>query len=186
MVANIIDGKVFSEGLRAVLGRHVDSVKKETGETPGLAVVLVGDDPASQIYVKSKGKKTKEVGMKSFSHQLPATVSQEELLALVQKLNQDPEVSGILVQLPLPKSIDSIEIINAIAPEKDVDGLNIYNAGALVSGQSQKALIPCTPLASITVAPGRIQSPLTMLGRPIAAMSISASPTINGRFSVRE
>ena len=150
MSARIIDGKVISADLRARVAAEVTRIKAEHGITPGLAVVLVGADPASEVYVRSKHKQTQEAGMASFEHRLPADVPQAELLALIAKLNADPAVHGILVQLPLPKGLDSNAVIDAIDPAKDVDGLNPVNAGRLASGLF--ALTPCTPLGCIIMA----------------------------------
>ena len=150
MTARIIDGKVISADVRARVADEVKRLKDEHGITPGLAVVLVGNDPASEVYVRSKHKQTNEAGMASFEHRLPADVAQDDLLALIKKLNADPSVHGILVQLPLPKGLDSTVVIDAIDPAKDVDGLNPVNAGRLASGLF--ALTPCTPLGCIIMA----------------------------------
>lgn len=150
MTARIIDGKVISADVRARVADEVKRLKAEHGITPGLAVLLVGNDPASEVYVRSKHKQTNEAGMASFEHRLPADVAQDELLALIKKLNADPSVHGILVQLPLPKGLDSTVVIDAIDPAKDVDGLNPVNAGRLASGLF--ALTPCTPLGCIIMA----------------------------------
>ncbi|NVN88375.1 MAG: bifunctional methylenetetrahydrofolate dehydrogenase/methenyltetrahydrofolate cyclohydrolase FolD [Rhodopseudomonas sp.] len=150
MTARIIDGKIISAELRGRVAAEVTRIKADHGITPGLAVVLVGSDPASEVYVRSKHKQTQEAGMASFEHRLPADVAQAELLALIAKLNRDPAVHGILVQLPLPKGLDSNAVIAAIDPAKDVDGLNPVNAGRLASGLF--ALTPCTPLGCIIMA----------------------------------
>ena len=134
MTARIIDGKAIAPDLRARVADEVARVKREHGLTPGLAVVLVGNDPASEVYVRSKHTQTQAAGMASFEHKLPADVAQADLLALIAKLNRDPAVHGILVQLPLPKSIHTETIINAIDPAKDVDGLHPNNAGRLAGG----------------------------------------------------
>src|SRR6478735_11968414 len=144
MTARIIDGKVIAAELRARVADEVAKVKREHQITPGLAVVLVGNDPASEVYVRSKHTQTQAAGMASFEHKLPSDVSQDDLLALVGKLNADPAVHGILVQLPLPKGLDTEKVIAAIDPAKDVDGLHPYNAGRLAGGLP--ALSPCTPL----------------------------------------
>lgn len=146
MTARVIDGKAFAARVRVQVAEHVTRLKA-AGVVPGLAVVLVGEDPASQVYVRSKGKQTVEAGMASFEHKLPAETSEADLLALVAKLNADPSVHGILVQLPLPAHLDSDLVINAIAPAKDVDGFHISNVGLL--GTGQKAMVPCTPLGSL-------------------------------------
>ncbi|WP_026988401.1 bifunctional methylenetetrahydrofolate dehydrogenase/methenyltetrahydrofolate cyclohydrolase FolD [Fodinicurvata fenggangensis] len=145
--ASIIDGKAFAARLRERVGQEVTRLKDEADLTPGLAVVLVGEDPASQVYVRNKGKQTAEAGMESFEHRLSAETSQEELLALVEALNADPRVNGILVQLPLPDQIDSAAVLDAIDPTKDVDGFHVINAGRLATGQD--ALVPCTPLGCL-------------------------------------
>src|ERR1044072_1588324 len=134
MTARIIDGKVIAAELRARTAGEVARVKQDNGVTPGLAVVLVGSDPASQVYVRSKHKQTQEAGMASFEHVLPEDVAQADLLALIDKLNRDPAVHGILVQLPLPKSLHTETVINAIDPAKDVEGLHPHNAGRLDGG----------------------------------------------------
>ncbi len=146
MTARVIDGKAFAARVRGQVAEHVTRLKA-AGVVPGLAVVLVGEDPASQVYVRSKGKQTVEAGMASFEHKLPAETSEADLLALVAMLNADPMVHGILVQLPLPAHLDSDLVINAIAPAKDVDGFHISNVGLL--GTGQKAMVPCTPLGSL-------------------------------------
>jgi methylenetetrahydrofolate dehydrogenase (NADP+)/methenyltetrahydrofolate cyclohydrolase len=150
MPAAIIDGKAIAESLRARVGAEVQRLQREHNLTPGLAVVLVGENPASAVYVRNKGKQTVEAGMKSFEHKLPDTVSEAELLALVAKLNADPAVHGILVQLPLPKQVDSQKVLNAIDPAKDVDGFHPMNAGRLSTGLP--ALTPCTPLGCVMLA----------------------------------
>jgi methylenetetrahydrofolate dehydrogenase (NADP+)/methenyltetrahydrofolate cyclohydrolase len=147
MTARIIDGKLIASELRARVAGEVARVQTEHGLTPGLAVVLVGNDPASEVYVRSKHKQTQAAGMASFEHVLPADVEQIALLVLIAKLNRDPAVHGILVQLPLPKSLDTEKVINAIDPGKDVDGLHPNNAGRLAAGLP--ALSPCTPLGCI-------------------------------------
>src|ERR1019366_2594590 len=147
MTALIIDGKVIAAELRARVADEVARVQREHRITPGLAVVLVGSDPASQVYVRSKHKQTQAAGMASFEHVLPEDVAQHDLLALIGELNRDPAVHGILVQLPLPKSLHTETIINAIDPAKDVDGLHPNNAGRLAGGFA--ALAPCTPFGCI-------------------------------------
>jgi methylenetetrahydrofolate dehydrogenase (NADP+)/methenyltetrahydrofolate cyclohydrolase len=150
MTAKIIDGKAIAADLRARVASEVSRVKREHGLTPGLAVVLVGNDPASEVYVRSKHRETQAAGMASFEHKLPAEVSQHDLLALIANLNRDTSVHGILVQLPLPKSISTEAVINAIDPAKDVDGLHPQNAGRLAGGFA--ALSPCTPLGCIILS----------------------------------
>jgi methylenetetrahydrofolate dehydrogenase (NADP+) / methenyltetrahydrofolate cyclohydrolase len=150
MTAKIIDGKAIAADLRARVASEVSRVNREHGLTPGLAVVLVGNDPASEVYVRSKHRETQAAGMASFEHKLPADVSQHDLLALIAKLNRDTSVHGILVQLPLPKSISTETVISAIDPAKDVDGLHPQNAGRLAGGFA--ALSPCTPLGCIILS----------------------------------
>jgi methylenetetrahydrofolate dehydrogenase (NADP+)/methenyltetrahydrofolate cyclohydrolase len=147
MTATVIDGKAFAAKVRAQVATHVDRLKEDHGITPGLAVVLVGEDPASQVYVRSKGKMTVEVGMASFEHKLEIDTSEADLLALIDQLNADPTVHGILVQLPLPDHLDSDLVINRIDPAKDVDGFHISNVGLL--GTGQKSMVPCTPLGCL-------------------------------------
>src|SRR3954467_15910438 len=150
MTARIIDGKAIASELRARVGVEVARVQREHNLTPGLAVVLVGSDPASQVYVRSKHKQTQAAGMASFEHVLPAEVAQSDLLALIGSLNRDPAVHGILVQLPLPKSLHTETIISAIDPAKDVDGLHPHNGGRLAGGFP--GLSPCTPLGCIILS----------------------------------
>jgi len=147
MSAKIIDGKAFAAKIREQVAGHVAALKSEHQITPGLAVVLVGEDPASQVYVRSKGKQTTEVGMNSYEHKLDAGTSEADLLALIDQLNADPAVHGILVQLPLPSHLNEDLVINSIAPEKDVDGFHISNVGLL--GTGQKSMVPCTPLGCL-------------------------------------
>ncbi|MCB5200104.1 bifunctional methylenetetrahydrofolate dehydrogenase/methenyltetrahydrofolate cyclohydrolase FolD [Loktanella sp. TSTF-M6] len=147
MTATVIDGKAFAAKVRAKVGTHVARLKDEHGITPGLAVVLVGEDPASQVYVKMKGKMTKEVGMLSLEYRLNADAAEDDVLRLVADLNANPEVHGILVQLPLPKHMEEAKVLAAIDPAKDVDGFHISNVGLLATGQ--KAMIPCTPLGCL-------------------------------------
>jgi methylenetetrahydrofolate dehydrogenase (NADP+)/methenyltetrahydrofolate cyclohydrolase len=145
--AEIIDGKVFAQKLRSRITSATEIIKRKYNSTPGLAVVLVGEDPASEVYVRNKGKQTIECGMISFEHKLTDEVSQSELLDLIQKLNSDESVDGILVQLPLPEHIDPQAVLDAINPEKDVDGFHVVNAGKLATGGD--ALVPCTPLGCL-------------------------------------
>ncbi|WP_460274145.1 bifunctional methylenetetrahydrofolate dehydrogenase/methenyltetrahydrofolate cyclohydrolase FolD [Celeribacter sp. ULVN23_4] len=147
MTATLIDGKAFAASVREKVATHVARIKEAQGVTPGLAVVLVGDDPASEVYVRSKGKQTVEVGMNSYEHKLPAETSEADLLALIEQLNADKDVHGILVQLPLPKHLNESLVINAIDPAKDVDGFHISNVGLL--GTGQKSMVPCTPLGCL-------------------------------------
>ncbi|MGP1352201.1 MAG: bifunctional methylenetetrahydrofolate dehydrogenase/methenyltetrahydrofolate cyclohydrolase FolD [Parasphingopyxis sp.] len=154
MTAEIIDGKAFAAELRARVATHVPDFVEATGRKPGLAVVLVGDDPASQVYVGSKGKATVAVGMESFEHRLPDTTTQDELIAIVETLNADDAVDGILVQLPLPDHVDDKAVIAAIDPAKDVDGFHVVNAGRLAVGED--ALVPCTPLGCLMLLKDRL------------------------------
>jgi methylenetetrahydrofolate dehydrogenase (NADP+)/methenyltetrahydrofolate cyclohydrolase len=186
MQATILDGKAFAAKIRARVASHVARLREEHGLVPGLAVVLVGDDPASQVYVRSKGKMTVEVGMSSFEHRLPASTSEQELLALIEKLNANPEIHGILVQLPLPAHLNSDLVINAIDPAKDVDGFHISNVGRLATGQ--KAMVPCTPLGCLmllrdhlgdlsglhAVVVGRSN----IVGKPMAQLLLGESCTV--------
>lgn len=147
MTAKVIDGKAFAAEVRGQISEHVARLKDENGITPGLAVVLVGEDPASEVYVAAKHKQTVEVGMASFEHKLPADVSEEELFALIDKLNADPTVHGILCQFPVPDHLSERAIVARIDPNKDVDGLSVVNAGLLASGE--KGLVSCTPLGCL-------------------------------------
>ncbi|MCL4068705.1 bifunctional methylenetetrahydrofolate dehydrogenase/methenyltetrahydrofolate cyclohydrolase FolD [Pseudomonas sp. GX19020] len=147
MAAKVIDGKAFAEKVREQVAAHVARLKAEKGLVPGLAVVLVGEDPASAVYVKNKGIQTKASGMNSFEHKLEADTSEADLLALIDRLNADPAVHGILVQLPLPGHLNSELVINRIDPAKDVDGFHISNVGLL--GTGQKSMVPCTPLGCL-------------------------------------
>lgn len=149
MTAEIIDGKAFAAKLRARVGELAVSFERSMGRKAGLAVVLVGEDPASQVYVRAKGKATLAAGMESFEHRLPADTSQADLVALVRKLNADPAVHGILVQLPLPRHLDEKSVIAEIDPDKDVDGITPVNAGRLVLGMD--ALVSCTPLGCVMI-----------------------------------
>jgi len=186
MTAKIIDGKAFAADVRGRVAAQVAALKAEHGITPGLAVVLVGEDPASQVYVRSKGKMTVEVGMNSFEHRLDAATSQEDLLALIDRLNNDAAVHGILVQLPLPDHLDESLVINAIAPEKDVDGFHISNVGRLATGQ--KAMVPCTPLGclmmlrdqhgSLSGLDAVVVGRSNIVGKPMAQLLLRDSCTV--------
>ena len=187
MVAQIIDGKLFSRKLRDQVAQHVAVLKKENNVTPGLAVVLVGEDPASQVYVRSKGKQTIEAGMNSYEHKLSADTSEEELLELVNRLNEDKDVHGILVQLPLPEHINEDAVINAIDPVKDVDGFHISNVGLLATGQ--KSMVPCTPLGcllmlkdfhgSLAGMDAVIIGRSNIVGKPMAQLLLNESCTVS-------
>jgi methylenetetrahydrofolate dehydrogenase (NADP+)/methenyltetrahydrofolate cyclohydrolase len=186
MTAAIIDGKVFAAGIRARVAEHVTRLRQEHGITPGLAVVLVGEDPASQVYVRNKGRMTVEAGMQSFEHRLSAETSEADLLALVQRLNADPAVHGILVQLPLPGHMNADLVINAIDPAKDVDGFHISNVGRL--GTGQKAMVPCTPLGCLMLLRDRLGSlsgldavvigRSNIVGKPMAQLLLGDSCTV--------
>ena len=185
MAAAIIDGKEFAAGLRARIGADVARLAAQ-GVVPGLAVVLVGEDPASQVYVRSKGKQTVEVGMRSFEHRLPATTDEGTLLALIDRLNADPAVHGILVQLPLPAPLDAEKVINRINPAKDVDGFHISNVGLL--GTGQKAMVPCTPLGCLLMLRAHLGDLSGMeavvvgrsniVGKPMAQLLLGESCTV--------
>ncbi|MBR9652644.1 bifunctional methylenetetrahydrofolate dehydrogenase/methenyltetrahydrofolate cyclohydrolase FolD [Thalassovita aquimarina] len=186
MTAQIIDGKAFAATVREKVAGHVARLKEEHGITPGLAVVLVGEDPASQVYVRSKGKQTVEVGMNSFEHKLAAETSEADLLALIDRLNNDPDVHGILVQLPLPKHLNEDLVINAIDPAKDVDGFHISNVGLL--GTGQKAMVPCTPLGclmmlrdhhgSLSGMDAVVIGRSNIVGKPMAQLLLGDSCTV--------
>ena len=148
--ARIIDGKAIAAQVRADVGAHVARLKRDHGFVPGLAVVLVGEDPASRVYVKNKALQTVEVGMKSVEHKLPVETTEKVLLDLVATLNADDTIHGILVQMPLPKHIDSLKVLNAVDPAKDVDGFHAVNVGRLSIGE--RALVPCTPVGSMILA----------------------------------
>lgn len=186
MTAKVIDGKAFAARVRSEVATHVARLKAETGRTPGLAVVLVGEDPASQVYVGAKGKQTVEVGMASFEHRLPAETSEADLLALIDRLNRDPEVHGILVQLPLPPHMNSDLVINALDPAKDVDGFHISNVGRL--GTGQKSMVPCTPLGclmmlrdhhgSLSGLTAVVVGRSNIVGKPMAQLLLGDSCTV--------
>ena len=156
MTADIIDGKAYAATVRAQVTEHVARLKADHGITPGLATVLVGENPASEVYVRNKGKQTVECGMNSFAHTLDADTSEADLLALIEQLNNDPAVHGILVQLPLPKHINSDLVLNAMNPAKDADGFHISNVGLL--GTGQKSMVPCTPLGCLMMLRDRLGS----------------------------
>mgnify|MGYP001413159990 CR=1 FL=1 len=186
MSAQIIDGKAFAATVRQKVAAKVSDLKAVHGITPGLAVVLVGTDPASQVYVKSKGKQTVEVGMNSFEHKFDADTSEDVLLALIDSLNADPAVHGILVQLPLPAHLDETLVINRIAPEKDVDGFHIANVGLL--GTGQKSMVPCTPLGcllmlrdyhgSLSGKNAVVIGRSNIVGKPMAQLLLKESCTV--------
>lgn len=185
--AKRIDGKAFAEGLRARVTAKVATIKAEHGVTPGLAVVLVGEDPASQVYVRNKGKQTAECGMNSFEHKLDADTSEDDLVALVETLNADPSVHGILVQLPLPSHIDETRVINTVNPDKDVDGFHVINSGRLATGQD--AMVPCTPAGCVMLIKDALGDDLSglravvvgrsnIVGKPVAQLLLNENCTV--------
>jgi len=186
MTAKIIDGAAVATRLRQTLAARVATLSSKQGRVPGLAVVLVGEDPASQVYVRNKGKQTVAVGMRSFEHRLDVSTSEAELLALVARLNADAAVDGILVQLPLPKQINADRVLQAIDPDKDVDGFHPINAGRLMIGQP--GLVPCTPsgcimllkevLPSLTGLNAVVVGRSNIVGKPIAQLLLQADCTV--------
>ena len=186
MAAKIIDGKLFAEGLRGRIAGHVARLKSEHGITPGLAVVIVGHDPGSQVYVAQKAKQTVEVGMHSEKYELPETVSEAEVLALVKKLNADPAIHGILVQLPVPKHIDSLKIIQTSSPDKDVDCFTPASVGKLVIGLPGP--VSCTPLGCLMLLRDQLGSlsgldaviigRSNLVGKPMAQLLLADNCTV--------
>ena len=186
MSAALIDGKAFAEGLRGRVGEAAQRFHAEAGRSPGLAVVLVGEDPASSVYVRSKGKACREAGMESIEHRLPETTTQAELVELVKSLNSDDMVDGILVQLPLPAQIDDKAVIGTIDPAKDVDGFHVVNAGRLAVGED--ALVPCTPLGCLMLLKDKLGDlsgldavvigRSNIVGKPMAQLLIGESCTV--------
>jgi methylenetetrahydrofolate dehydrogenase (NADP+)/methenyltetrahydrofolate cyclohydrolase len=184
--AEIIDGKAYAAGLRARVATAVPAFRVAAGRAPGLAVVLVGEDAASQVYVRSKHRATVEAGMESFEHRLPATASETELLALVERLNADDRVDGILVQLPLPPHIDEKRVIATIDPDKDVDGFHVVNAGRLAVGEA--GYVPCTPLGCLMLLKDRrgdlsgleavVIGRSNIVGKPMAALLLAENCTV--------
>jgi methylenetetrahydrofolate dehydrogenase (NADP+)/methenyltetrahydrofolate cyclohydrolase len=184
--AHIIDGKIYAERLRGQVAEEVARLKAEHGLQPGLAVVLVGDDPASQIYVRSKGEHSLAVGMHSVTHRLPQSATQDELMDLVRALNRDPAIHGILVQLPLPKHLDEKAVLTELNPDKDVDGLTMINAGRLASGLP--GLFPCTPMGcmillrdavgDLTGKRAVVVGRSVLVGRPVAQLLLAADCTV--------
>jgi methylenetetrahydrofolate dehydrogenase (NADP+)/methenyltetrahydrofolate cyclohydrolase len=185
-VATIIDGKAFSANLRGEIARKVELLKQNHSVTPGLAVVLVGEDPASQVYVRSKGKQTQEAGMNSYEHKLDASTPEADLLAIIDQLNNDPDVHGILVQLPLPGHINEEAVINSVAADKDVDGFHLSNVGRLSIGAD--GIVPCTPLGSLMMLKDHlgdlsgkkaiIVGRSNIVGKPMAALLLKESCTV--------
>ncbi|MDA0224308.1 MAG: bifunctional methylenetetrahydrofolate dehydrogenase/methenyltetrahydrofolate cyclohydrolase FolD [Rhodobacterales bacterium] len=185
-MAEIIDGKAFAATVREKVAAHCAALKADHGITPGLAVVLVGEDPASEVYVRAKGKQTVEVGMNSYEHRLAADTSEADLLALIATLNADPAVHGILCQLPLPKHLNEDLVINSIDPAKDVDGFHISNVGLLATGQ--KSMVPCTPLGCLMMLRDKLGSlsglnavvvgRSNIVGKPMAQLLLKDSCTV--------
>ncbi len=187
MTATIIDGKAHAAQLRARIAEGVEAYRLATARVPGLAVVLVGDDPASGVYVRNKARQTVAVGMASFEHKLPADTALADLIALVEALNADPRVDGILVQLPLPKPLDELAVVSAIDPDKDVDGLHIVSAGRLASGLP--GLVSCTPLGCMMLIRDTLGNDLAgknavvigrsiLVGKPVAQLLLAANCTV--------
>ncbi len=184
--AEIIDGKAFALDLRARIGRRVAALKARDGVVPGLAAVLVGDDPASQVYVRNKGRALVEAGMRSFQHDMPATASHDEVLAKVAELNADAEIDGILVQLPLPDHIDAALVLDAIDAAKDIDGFHVVNVGLLATGR--EAVAPCTPLGCLMLLRDRlgelkgleavVVGRSNIVGKPMAQMLLAEHCTV--------
>ncbi|MFC1673987.1 bifunctional methylenetetrahydrofolate dehydrogenase/methenyltetrahydrofolate cyclohydrolase FolD [Pseudomonadota bacterium] len=185
--AQRIDGKAFAQGLRARVATKVEKIKAEHSITPGLAVVLVGEDPASQVYVRNKGEQTKDCGMNSFEFKMPVDTSEADLLAKVEALNADGAVHGILVQLPLPDHIDEAKVINAIDPNKDVDGFHVINSGLLATGQ--QAMVPCTPSGCVMLIKDVLGDDLSgkralvvgrsnIVGKPMAQLLLNENCTV--------
>ena len=182
----IIDGKRFSESLVNHVAREAHTITTATGTAPGLAVVLVGDDPASAVYVRNKIARTEAAGMRSIEHRLDAATRQDDLMALIEALNSDEAVDGILVQMPLPDHLDSAAVINAIRPDKDVDGFHVVNAGKLATGQD--ALVPCTPYGCLLLLQDRlgdlsglhavIVGRSNIVGKPMAQLLLAANCTV--------
>ena len=188
MAADRIDGKAFAEGLRAKITERVAALTSSQGLVPGLAVVLVGENPASQVYVRNKARQTEEAGMRGFAHHLPADTSEADLLRLIAVMNADPRINGILVQLPLPGHIDSAKVIQAIDPAKDVDGFHVLNVGMLSTG-SGKPLVACTPLGCSMLVADRLGRDLSgkhavvvgrsnIVGKPMAQLLLNMNATV--------
>ena len=187
MTADIIDGKALAATLRNRISATIPGFTAATGRVPGLAVILVGEDPASAVYVRNKAKQTVEVGMQSFKHELPAGTAQDDLMALVATLNADPAIDGILVQLPLPKHLDEMAVISKIDPDKDVDGLHVVSAGRLASGLT--GMVSCTPLGCMMLIRDALGDDLSgkeavvigrsiLVGKPVAQLLLAANCTV--------
>lgn len=186
MSADIIDGKAYAKALRARIATHAADFTAQSGRKAGLAVVLVGEDPASAVYVRSKGKATLAAGMESFEHRLPADIGQDALIGLVEQLNADANVDGILVQLPLPKHLDETQVLRAVDPDKDVDGFHPVNAGRLATGMP--GFVPCTPLGCLMLLQDRLGDlsgldavvigRSNIVGKPMAALLTAANCTV--------
>jgi len=185
--AKLIDGKAFAENLRGNVARKAAKLKDTNGVVPGLAVVLVGEDPASQVYVRNKGTQTVACGMNSFEYKMSADTSEADVLAKVEELNRDDRVHGILVQLPLPTHIDEAKVINAINPDKDVDGFHVINSGRLMTGQ--EAMVPCTPMGCLMMIKDTLGDDLSgkraivvgrsnIVGKPMAQLLLDANCTV--------
>ncbi len=183
----IINGKEFSEDLRKKIASQVTAITAKTGKKPGLAVILVGHDPASEVYVRNKSKQTLEVGMENFEYKLLETISEKELINKITELNNNKNVHGILVQLPLPKHISELAVINAIAPEKDVDGFTAVNRGKLVAGED--SLVPCTPLGCLMLIKDRLGNDISgktavvigrsnIVGKPMSQLLLNEGCTV--------
>jgi len=177
MVAQVIDGKAFAAKVRGQVGTHVSRLQETHGITPGLAVVLVGEDPASQVYVRNKGKQTTEAGMYSEEHRLDASAPEADVIAMVERLNADPKIHGILVQMPLPAHMNSEIVINTIDPAKDVDGFHVSNVGLL--GTGQKSMVPCTPLGCLMMLRGHHGSLSGMDAVVVGRSNIVGKPMFN-------
>ncbi len=185
-MSSVIDGKAFAADFRQEIANSVAKATKLSGKKPGLAVVLVGEDPASQVYVRNKGKQTIAAGMESFEYKLPADTTEADLLQKVEELNNDPAVHGILVQLPLPEHMEEAAVINAVAPAKDVDGFHVINSGKLATGQA--SLVPCTPLGCIFLLKDRLGDlsgkhavvigRSNIVGKPMASLLLQENCTV--------
>ena len=188
MSARIIDGKAAAQSLRELVGAEVERLVAQHNLQPGLAVVLIGEDPASEVYVRNKGRQTRDAGMRSFEHKLDASTPEDEILALVARLNDDPDVHGILVQLPLPEHVDEQRVIEAIDPAKDVDGFHPMNTGALCNGDPV-AMVPCTPLGCLMMLREQFDGDLSgqhagvvgrsnIVGKPMAQLLLQNNCTV--------